>query len=990
MKKTGKIISTISMALLLAITLTGDILVKKFYGFIDEGLSGTGIEYSQEAEQALARGNSFVSEIMKEGIVMLKNTSGNAPLKNVSKVNVFGWSSTDAGFVISGYGSGISRIPENKRVLFYKGFDKYNKIYRKKKIEYNQELKSFYEDFCNKKVISESLGGDDRLYTNYNPKVEEYLKVRDSGKSLLDSAKEYSDAAIIVISRQSGEGQDCPNTYSYNYNTKGQTLTRGNPNSSKGYLSLTDEEIDMINLVKENFPNVTVLLNTTNIIESGIFSDPKIQNVYYIGATGQSGAFSIPKVLKGDINPSGRLTETYSTDFSEDPSFYNSGRVASKSSITYVEDIYIGYKWYETAYQEGYWNNYVAKDSKKSNGKSGYEGIVQYPFGHGLSYTKFDYEVLDEKIIPIKNSVLTKDSKIEVRLKVTNTGDVAGKDVIQLYYSAPYIKGQIEKSAINLGDFAKTKLLQPGESDEVKLSLDAYTMASYDCYDKNENGFSGYELDKGEYQIKIMKNAHETLLGEDKSVIKYQVAEGIKFANDPTTNNPIENRFTGDTSFGDVPTDGKSIKNDFKYLTRSDFKTSFTNSFIGSMTTSKSNITSKADEAEFKELPLFNQDNGLYLYTDVNGGKLGIDLLKSPEADKVKVNTELMNKLGSNYEAKEWDLLLNQMTSDEMAKLITLGGYCTQAIESIGKIWLRDNDGPMGLTRSNASVMETSKWTWFPMAGLIGNSWNKELAYEFGQVVANEGVSTGVHGWYAPGANLRRNPFGGRNNEYYSEDPLLSGYIAANTVAGALKGNLAPYMKHFALNETETARGGLYTWATEQNIRENYLKPFEIAVKVGKANGMMTAFNRIGSYSSISNRALCFDILRTEWGFKGAVVTDWMGSANDASQGVAAGNDLWLNGAQNFSHNLGANWDKDVVKANQVRRACKNILFQLANTQYISGIEVVQNVNRPFPYWMIGVVAINVAFVGSALTLGYFAFIYKKKDKKDKNSLEEK
>lgn len=981
MKKRGKIISGIGIGLLLASVVTGDVLVKKYYNFIDEGLSGSGIEYDENAEQTLARGNSFVNEIMKEGIVMLKNTTGQAPLKGVDKVNVFGWSSTDAGFVISGYGSGISRIPQNKRVLFYKGFDKYNKIYRKKKVEYNIELKEFYEDFCSQRAVTESLGGNDKLYTNYNPKVEEYTKTRDNGKSLLESAKEYSDAAIIVLSRQSGEAQDCPHHYSYKYNTKGGSIQRV---EGRSYLSLTDEEIDMINLVKENFGNVTVLLNTTNAIESGVFEDPKIQNVYYIGATGQSGAFAIPKVLKGDINPSGRITETYSTDFSEDPSFYNTGRDSSSShSITYVEDIYVGYKWYETAYTEGYWNNYTAKEGFKSNGKTGYEGIVQYPFGHGLSYTTFDYEILDENITPARNSVLTKDSQIEVKVKVKNTGEVPGKDVVELYYTAPYTKGGIEKSSINLGDFAKTDLLKPGEEQIVTMSIDAYSMASYDCYDKNGNGFKGYELENGNYQVKIMKNAHELALSSDKAVINYTVADTIKFDKDPVTNNEVKNRFTGADAFGDVPTDASSVKNDIKYLSRSNFKDTIMTNYIGSITSSKNSIVSNADQ--FDTVPTYNEDNGLYLYTDPNGNKLDMSMLKSPEGDKIKVNTELMKKLGSDYNAEEWELLLNQMDPEEMAQLVVLGGYCTQAVESIGKIWLRDNDGPMGLTRSNASVTETSKWTWFPMSGLIGNSWNKELAYEYGQVVAAEGVATGIHGWYAPGANLRRNPFGGRNNEYYSEDPVLSGYIAANTVAGAIKGNLAPYMKHFALNETETGRGGLFTWATEQNIRENYLKSFEIAVKVGKANGMMTAFNRIGSFSSISNRALCTDILRQEWGFNGAVVTDWTGSAGDCKNGVAAGNDLWLNGAHNFSHNLGSNWKNNPITANQVRRACHNILFQLANTQYISGIEVIKDVKRPFPYWMIGVVAINVAFVSGAIVLCYFAFIKKQNKKEIKN-----
>ena len=299
----------------------------------------------------------------------------------------------------------------------------------------------------------------------------------------------------------------------------------------------------------------------------------------------------------------------------------------------------------------------------------------------------------------------------------------------------------------------------------------------------------------------------------------------------------------------------------------------------------------------------------------------------------------------------------------------------------------------MGLTRSNASVTETSKWTWFPMAGLIGNSWNKKLAYDYGKTVAAEGAATGVHGWYAPGANIRRSPFGGRNNEYYSEDPVLSGYSAAYTVLGALEGNMAPYIKHFALNETETLRGSLYTWATEQNIRENYLRPFEIAVKKGKANGIMSAFNRVGSVWAGANHGLLTNILRDEWGFNGTVVTDWMGGAGNAAEGLASGNDLWLNGAQNMSHNLGSNWSKDVLRANRVRRACKNILFQLCNTQYIynhaenntgSGNKII-SVNRPKSYWLFAVAGINVLLVDLAFVFVYQGFIKKGNDENEKD-----
>lgn len=983
MKKVGKIISAVSIALLAGVMVTADVLCSKYYDFIDEGINGSGVNYDN-AGSALAKGDAFVKEIMEEGITMLKNTSHDAPYAYSSdnptqnrKTNIFGWSSVDAGFLISGYGSGISRIPENKRVLLYDGFDKYNKTYPKKKIEYNENLKSFYENWCKSRAVTESLGMNDKLYTNYNPKVDAYTSEENkvNGKTLLEDAKEYSDNAIIVISRQSGEAQDCPQMYSYVVNEKGGSPVKVN----RSYLALTDEEIDLINLVKNNFSNVTILLNCTNMVECGAFSDDKIQNVYYIGVTGQSGARVIPSVLTGDVNPSGKITETCVTDHSENPSFYNFGRVDS-SSTTYVEDIYVGYKWYETADSEGYWDGYSSTDSKKSNGKTGYDGIVEYPFGHGLSYTTFDYELVSNgdnpAVSPSKGSEINLDTDIKINIKVTNTGSKKGKDVVELYYTAPYTKGGIEKSSINLIDFAKTKLLSPGESEILSFEIDPYYMASYDCYDKNGNGFKGYELEKGKYQLKFMKNSHDLLFGDD-GIIEYSIASDIKIDKDNVTGNEVKNRFTGSDAF-----DANSIdRNDTSlYLSRSDFKGTIKKATVSSSTT---NSTLKATRT-YTTLPTFNEDNGLYLYTDLNGNKItDVNLLHSPTSDKVKANMELMKELGSNYDSEKWDLLLNQLTYSDAVNLVVMGGYSNIEAESVGKIWMRDNDGPMGLTRSNASVTETSQWTWFPMAGLIGNSWNKELASNYGKTIANEANATGVNGWYAPGCNIRRSPFGGRNNEYYSEDPMLSGYIAAYTVKGALSGRLTTYVKHFALNETETNRGNIYTWTTEQAMREIYLRSFELAVKVGKTNGMMSAFNRVGGTTARASGALQTYVLRDEWGFRGTVVTDWAGGAGDCKQGIQAGNDLWLNGSQNNSHNLGSNWMNDVQTANEVRQSCKNILYMVCYAQ-IQTEEAPQIVDvvRNEPIWLLAVVGINLILFDGILTLTYFAFIRKPKEDK--------
>lgn len=981
MKKVGKIVSGVGIALLAGVMITADVLCGKYYNFIDEGINGSGVNYD-DAGKALAKGDAFVKEIMEEGITMLKNTSGKAPFAYDSsnpeanrKVNVFGWSSVDAGFLISGYGSGISRIPENKRVLFFDGFDKYNKTYPKKKIEYNENLKNFYEKWCGGRKVSESLGGNDKLYTNYNPKVGVYTDSANSvnGKTLLEDAKEYSDNAIIVISRQSGEAQDCPQQYSYVVNEKGMEPTR----VERGYLSLTDEEIDMINMVKNNFSNVTILLNCTNMVECGAFEDEKIQNVYYIGVTGQSGARAIPSVLVGDVNPSGRITETCVTDHSENPSFYNFGRVSSPS-VTYVEDIYVGYKFFETANEEGYWNGYTNTDEKKSNGKTGYDGIVQYPFGHGLSYTTFDYELVGKDgepgATPSKGSTIDLNTNIKVNIKVTNTGSVKGKDVVELYYSAPYTKGGIEKASVNLIDFGKTKLLNPGESEILSFEIDPYYMASYDCYDKNGNGFKGYELEHGEYTLKFMKNSHEDLFTD--GVIKYNVASDIKIDKDKVTGNEVKNRFTGEDAFDEVSIDRDDTS---LYLSRSNFAGTIKKETLENYTKSGKLKRTRT----YETLPTFNQDNGLYLYTDLDGNKItDSNLLHSPNSSSVKANIELMKELGSDYNNPKWDLLLNQLTYSDATNLIVMGGYSTTEAASVGKIWMRDNDGPMGLTRSNASVTETSQWTWFPMAGLIGNSFNKELANNYGKTIANEANATGVSGWYAPGCNIRRSPFGGRNNEYYSEDAMLSGYMSAYTVKGALSKRLTTYVKHFALNECETNRGAIKTWTTEQALREIYLRAFELSVKVGGTNGIMSSFNCVGGTSAKQNGALLTYVLRDEWGFNGTVVTDWVGGAYDAKEGIQAGNNLWLNGAQQNAHNLGNNWMNDVQIANDVRESCKSILYMVCYSQIqTEEAPAIVDVVRNEPVWLLAVVGINLFLLDGILVLTYFAFIRKGKEK---------
>ena len=954
------------MGIILAALLAGNIVCGMLFQMITEYFHGTGISFEgEELAETLTVGDELCSEIEGEGIVMLKNSSGTAPLKGVDKVNVFGWAGSDGGWTISGYGSGASRIPSDKQVKFLSSLTE-------SKIDYNKDLADMYKNFRSSRTGLQSLSGDDRFFTLHEPDASVYDEQDESGKTLLDRAYEYSPTAIVVISRQSGEGIDVPN-YMY------RDVTGKFPNDvikddSRTYLQISPEEEAMLEKVEQKFDNVIVLLNTTNVMEAGFLESDGIDAAYWVGAPGQSGTRAIPKVLKGDINPSGRTTSTWAYDHKADPSYANSAKwgTGSVSTVTYVEDVYVGYKWYETAAVEGYF------DSVDNEYGKGYDGVVQYPFGYGMSYNEggFTWTIEGENggtaITPAPGGAFTATDTVSITVRVENTGDVAGKDVVQVYVTPPYRINGIEKAHMNLVAFAKTVELAPGASQYITLSFSPYDFASYDAYDKNHNRYRGYELDSGTYTVSIARNSHDVVHSFD-----YTLDKNVKFRQDPVTQNQVVNRFTGSTAYGGASIDAKDLNSTLTYMTRFDFAGTFpTERFAARNNNAIDQYTSTAYDTT--EEFTYEQDADLRLYTSSDGGFLSLGQLNQPQG--VIRNESLMMALGEDYEDPQWDTLLSQMSVDEMVKLIVLGGYHTEAIESVGKIWLRENDGPMGLTRSNASPNEVTNWTWYPMVGVLAASWNSRLAFRFGNVVSAEANYTGVHGWYAPGFNLIRSPYGGRNNEYYSEDPTFSGLFGAETVRGALANGVSCYIKHFVVNETETNRSGLYTWLTEQNLRENYLRPFEIAVKKGGANGIMSSFNRLGSGWTGANHALCTDILRTEWGFRGAVITDWTGAATgymSGEKGVRAGNDLWLTGTGSESNDFDTS---DPTTLACLRRSSKNILFQLCNTfykqqtheaaddEYIVSVGVL-DVNRPFPSWIFLLIGIDVVVL-AAITVG--------------------
>lgn len=926
---------------------------------------------SSDFKDVATKSNELVQSIEEEGAVLLKNKDNCLPLKmnsDKTPINVFGWNSCNQGNVLKGVGSGASPISDTNKVTLVNALELEG-------FEVNNEIISKYDSFYNGDFINENDSNDkNKRLRLIQPSIDSY------SSEMISKAKSFSSTAIVMISRILGENMGEAPNYQKKINSNGSSL-----DYTKHYLELSNEEKDLLNMVEKEFDDVIVLINSTNTMELSFLNDDRIDAALSIGLPGQSGMIGVAKILKGEVNPSGKLTDTYPVDLTTEPSYSN--RFPNKDNedmyqITYKEGLYFGYRWYETACEEKYYSQ-------------DYKNIVQYPFGYGLSYTTFDWDLKKVDIDP--NSEINKDSTITLTLDVKNTGDYAGKDVIQLYGFTPYIKGQIEKSSIQLVAFEKTNLLNPGETQkDIKLSFNLYDLASYDAYDKNKNGHKGYELDKGTYTFKLMNNCHEIKNMDDYlgNSISFDLEETINYSKDPTTENTVENRFTALNSYASIPIDGSSVNIDQNYLTRDDFNKSYPKATDYS-TIDKYKIKTANDYSYKKELdktiatlPTQKNNNNLLLTTDENGSKLTRTQLENSET-KLKYNEDLIKKIGSDYNSKELSDLIDQMSYEEMCELSKQAGYKTIAVESIGKPKYNEYDGPAGLNTNSTSI-ETTKWTAFPNEVIIGQTWNKQLARQLGYIVAKEGKETGVSGWYAPGVNLHRSSFSGRNYEYYSEDPVLSGEIGGNVIEGARAGGMYTYIKHFALSELGNNSQGLNTWISEQTLREIYLRPFEIAVKEYKCTGVMSSFGRIGAVWSGANSSLLNSILRNEWGFRGAVITDYTTYGDppmDIQHGIVAGNDLWLTAETNYQP---LDTD-DPVYMTCVKEASKNTIYMIANTFEYStkfnngeGIftKPVLNSTKTNP-WVYGLIAGNIIWIGGLGVWAYFLY-HPLKEKKNK------
>ncbi len=911
-----------AVAVVLAVVIgVGNFFLDRYALIIHRVFAGdTATAGSEEgAGNVMKAADDVIREAAEESIVLLKNEKGFLPQKDLSKVNLFGYGSSDNGFLLTGGGSGGTSITSENawRVDLTDAFQDAG-------VEYNTQLMQAYEDFSTFDADYRKGGttGANAVESLLNPGVSFY------SDALLQQAKTYSSVAVVTLSRfgaENGGGSELVNIDKYKNGT---------------FLELTSEERDMFTALDNAGFDVIVLVNVCNNMELGFLEEyPCIKACLFVGIPGQSGAAAIPKIIKGEVNPSGRTSDTFPYDYqTNNPVYLNAYNGAS--GIVYQEGIYFGYKWYETADAAGYF-----ADVDNDYGK-GYEGVVQFPFGYGLSYTYFDWEITSRPA----STALTKDGKYTVKVKVTNTGTEAGKDVVELYGHAPYTEGGIEKAERVLLAFAKTPLLEAGESCEVELSFTAYDLASYDDYDKNGNKFTGYELEKGDYEIYVMPNAHDK---SEELTISMTAASDVRFEKDPVTDKDVVNRFTGSDAYMGSPTDGGAT-----YLSRAG---KFANFPTAAATGRGKNITNYRytgyDNADVSGIQ-YGVDTGIRLaqqeITDEDGNKSYSD--PTPEMLSGKDTTatlvinpdvrdpDVFNLIDYDNDAI-WNIVLDQMTQSDIKNLIGMGGFQTMDIASIGKPRCTDKDGPAGFNNNVTNGGEDTPYPLLPSESLLGCCWNEEVAYAIGEAQAAVGQEYGISGWYAPGVNLHRSVYNSRNYEYFSEDALLSGKLAAQVVKGTKEGGVYCYVKHFAISEAGQNPTNVKTWINEQALRENYLRAFEIPVKEGKANGIMSAFNCVGEIPSGYNHALLTDILRNEWGFRGTVITDWYTGGSymgDHTAGVLAGNDLWLCGSTSQAAVLDLS-NPGVAYA--ARISAKNILYTYITT--VKEIKVNQEAYSP-------------------------------------------
>lgn len=924
---------------------------------LGENVSEYKTEFTSKKE-SLENGNRVGLEICEEGFTLLKNKNGALPLSDSeTKVSVFGKNSVD--IAIGGSGSGGSDGSEATTIfqsLTAAGFT------------YNQALVDFYNnpdrsgkgrDANNSDLDSGSAVALSESFVGETP-------IANYSSDLWDSCANYKDVALVVLTRIGGEGADLPRT------------------ETDHIMKLRPAEKELIEKVKTlGFGKVVLVLNTASAMElKEMDEDNGIDSILWIGYAGGVGLNAFGEILKGktaagvEFSPSGKTVDTYAANLMHNPAWENfgatfgdeygkpGGRLGFIGKAMYFSDyeegIYEGYRFYETAYAESLKNN-----AAMGGYTFDYDEEVVYPFGYGLSYTTFGYELVNAA--ELQNKVLEADTSLTFKVKVTNTGSRAGREVVQLYVTPPYTPGGIEKSAKVLVGFAKTKLIPAGGDDTVEITVDSpYEFASYDYNDANKNGFKGYEVEAGAYTFAVSTDAHTSVVD-----VATSVSTGIRYEKDPVTGTSVVNRYTDSASGFDSDTELGSV------LSRADWQ----NTWPARRTQDEKAVTDEVVEyivntkndpnrpVTNDAMPATGKDNGI----DLSELK-GLDYA----SDKVITSDDTNNEalIGKTH-TEAWDMFLDQLTVSEMSDLVNRGAFRTISVERLGVPQTIAADGPVGFRNfmGGTSIYDTCT---YPCEVVIASTWNIERLYDMGVALGDEALvgdikngSTPYTGWYAPGLNLHRTPLGGRNFEYYSEDPFLSGKLTASILKGLSTKGVYADIKHFAVNEQETHRNGVLTWLTEQTLREVYLKGFEIAIKTAKeegvkAMGVMSSFNRIGKRWTGGDYRLCTEILRDEWGFEGLVICDFNTCGHMMVKDmVYAGGDLNLEiaGVRTYAPNAKSATDVAVF-----RQASKNILYTIANSNAVRGTFRMQ-----MPVWQIVMFVVDGVLAAGLAVWGWFA-----------------
>lgn len=864
--------------------------------YSDEVTSVYPTQKATNKAEAFANAQEVNLKLAEEGFVLLKNENAALPMNKGARISVFSKNSVNLSY--GGSGSGGFDTSNNKNL--YESLNDAGFVT-------NPTLKRFYESSQSGPVrtanSSDLDNGDNQKIAAAETPQSKYAD------AVKNRYADYSDAALVVITRIGGEGFDLP---------RYQGDSEGAVSADSHYLELDQNEIDLLTAVTDGtFKRVVVVFNTPSSFEAIFLKDSayaafadKIDAAVWIGFTGSNGITALGEILNGDVNPSGRLVDTWAADFTKNPSFVNFGTGCLPDttdkydggmyySVDYEEGIYVGYRYYETR--------------GETDGEDWYNANVVYPFGYGLSYTTFDWTVGDASASEIELG-----TTITVPVTVKNTGSVAGKDVVQLYASAPYTLGGIEKAHKVLVGFAKTKLLQPGESETVTVSFDPYSAASYDYRDANSNGFSGYELEAGEYTLYVSRNAHES-----EKAIALNLAADVQIGTDPTTDSEVVNRYTDSENFLDSDWQLDTM------LSRADWEGTWptpqtaqqhagTDRLYEEIRSEEHNNPTDFDSEEY---PWFGEEPTLTLR----------DLLPSAEAEGYEPVV--------SYDDERWEELMMGCDEEEMIALINNGAYHTLAMESVGLPATIHGDGPSGFTcfMSKEQVNGTCQYVSEPV---MASTWNINLMNELGEAIGEEGTigdkATGqpYSSIYAPGVNIHRSPFGGRCSEYFSEDPFISGMMGAAEVQGIQSRGVLPTVKHFVANEQETHRsiGGDLSWLSEQALREIYLKPFEYTVKLGETRGIMTSFNRIGTRWTGGDYRLLTEILRNEWGFNGLVICDF----NTIPQYMIPRMMFYAGGSLDLATQQSAMWTdcdtSDAGDAIVLMRAVKDVMYALVNS----------------------------------------------------------